>query len=506
MEMTQMNKEERLIWNSLPPVMRSIARVTNSYQHALEIVQNHMSTLIGERADWRRCLEHYFESDEYRNECHDVQSISCVPELSVSDIQQMIAQEEYDTSLINELKLLRQQLSEEDTRAPSLELTTRMAEILGILPESKKGLNKWLADYSGLSSFEKETILDTIRENPALLGVVVESLADHYYDGFMLRYPSCGTVLSQGKRRFYYRGENAYYRTSKASIARGAELQMPERIRGILRDLRLNEGCLFLDNFDAVTRWPLTGSVNYIALAQHYGLRTPMMDVTSDLKTALFFACCTYDSGRWRPLRNEEFEEKGSRKHVERLGGDSRYAILYRSPMDVTDMLWGVHEDDRINLITPIGYQPFMRCSAQHGYMLIINGIDYDMMQDRIFAKYRIRLTEELCQWIFEEMEHGERIYPHKDIPDLLPYFSTINTAKRFSEEAFRIVMENHHSGTENPDHVKAELERYGIFIVSGKSQYISNNRLQKINRRYSVEKALEINNVTPMVRPMLVI
>ena len=55
--------------------------------------------------------------------------------------------------------------------------------------------------------------------------------------------------------------------------------------------LRLNEGCSFLDNFDAVKYWNIS-NISYVALAQHYGLKTIMMDVTSDLMTALFFTSC----------------------------------------------------------------------------------------------------------------------------------------------------------------------------------------------------------------------
>ena len=66
-----------------------------------------------------------------------------------------------------------------------------------------------------------------------------------------------------------------------------------------------------------------------------------MMDVTSDLLTALFFACCKLENdGKWHPLTKDDFEKEDSRVNVKKLGGDSRYAVIYRSPSEITDMKW----------------------------------------------------------------------------------------------------------------------------------------------------------------------
>lgn len=35
--------------------------------------------------------------------------------------------------------------------------------------------------------------------------------------------------------------------------------------------------------------------VDYVGLAQHYGLNTSVLDLTSDINTALFFAMCDYN-------------------------------------------------------------------------------------------------------------------------------------------------------------------------------------------------------------------
>lgn len=84
-----------------------------------------------------------------------------------------------------------------------------------------------------------------------------------------------------------------------------------------------------MDKFDAVRHWSAS-SINYVALAQHYGIKTPMLDITSDLKTALFFACCKYENDQWRPMTRNDF-----------ANSNKKYGILYRSPTEITDMMWG---------------------------------------------------------------------------------------------------------------------------------------------------------------------
>ena len=53
------------------------------------------------------------------------------------------------------------------------------------------------------------------------------------------------------------------------------------------------------------------GDVLYDLLAQHYGLETGWLDITSDFNVALFFATCWYDcsENRWKPLCEEQIRQ-----------------------------------------------------------------------------------------------------------------------------------------------------------------------------------------------------
>lgn len=79
--------------------------------------------------------------------------------------------------------------------------------------------------------------------------------------------------------------------------------------------------------------------VNTLALAQHYGLRTDMLDLTSDIAVAAFFATTELQNGRFVPIG------KGT-------GSISR--LLY---------LLGMTENEEV--FHPVGLQPFQRPGHQ---------------------------------------------------------------------------------------------------------------------------------------------
>ena len=160
-----------------------------------------------------------------------------------------------------------------------------------------------------------------------------------------------------------------------------------------------------------------------------------------------FFACCKYvGKGRlahWEPLRKKDFEAINSRRNVAKLGGDSRFGVIYQIPSELADLLWmnAVDFSDHLtdfpdsmkeilqihNNIIPTGYQPFFRSRLQSAYMLMPSSQDYDMLKDSVFAKLKFRLNENLCEWIYREMGKGDKIYPKDDTPELSKYISAFS-------------------------------------------------------------------------------
>lgn len=103
-----------------------------------------------------------------------------------------------------------------------------------------------------------------------------------------------------------------------------------------------------------------------------------------------------------------------------------------------------------------------MRCSTQYGYMMS-TAEDYDLMQDKLFKKVRFRLTENFCNWIYEE--------PDAELDPIYFYSS---------------------------------LKRYGI-KMKDKVELLSDKNIGKINKRYTIEK-IESRMELPKCRPMLII
>ena len=98
--------------------------------------------------------------------------------------------------------------------------------------------------------------------------------------------------------------------------------------------------------------------VDYEGLAQHYGLRTTMLDFTSDLDVALFFAMCPYNP------ETDTYETVSKEDYV---------GVIYCiSPMQMTRF------DNNFpklfsDIIEVIGLQPFERPALQRGFALRMN-------------------------------------------------------------------------------------------------------------------------------------
>jgi len=410
----------------------------------------------------------------------------------------MLAEEEDYAKTVDELILTSKQGDDKNT-------VTKLASLLGIFPDNNpKALYRYLVAKEKIPEKDWVKIKQSVSENEDLLTVITNVLAKTFLPGYLLEFPGTGSVMTQPRGRYYYRGENAYFRVSKASSFRSNDDMIPPSIQMLINRLRLYQCWETLDRFDAVQHWGFC-EINYMALAQHYGFRTQMLDITSDLKTALFFACCKYGPDRkWHPLTKNEFEHRNSRKHISSiLGGDSRYGILYRSPSEITDLRWCIEpENAAFEIIIPVGYQPFMRCSYQHGYMLLTQP-KYDLFQDERFDKFKFRLTEDLCHWIFEEMDKGNLIYPHDDVPDISPEIESLNNQMVISREVFENTMRDFRMQGPDCDNARAALERYGVTIAENVS-VIMPEKLSEINQSYSAQYAMEKIGITPQISPII--
>lgn len=482
----------------LPAELQKIANVSFDYQLSWKIISDHLKTLYGQYADPQYCLDSYYNSKEYCNNRQAIRRCPDLPLIGMEEIQRMLSEEEEYSQTVDELISTSNQ---GDDKA----IVNKLASLLGIFPDNNpRALYRHLIAKDKIPETAWTKIRKTVSENENLLMVITNILTKTFIPGYLLEFPATGAVMTQPRGRYYYRGENAYFRVSKASCFRSKNDTIPLSIQMLIDRLRLYQCWETLDRFDAVQHWGFC-EINYMALAQHYGFRTQMLDITSDLKTALFFACCKYGSDRkWHPLTEDEFAHRNSRKHISsNCGGDSRYGVLYRSPSEITDLRWCTEpENTAFEIIIPVGYQPFMRCSYQHGYMLLTQP-EYDLFQDKRFDKFKFRLTEELCNWIYEEMDHGNLIYPHDDVPDISIEIESLNTQKAISSDVFENTMRDLQLQGKDYDNAKAVLEYYG-FTIEEKVSVIMPEKLSEINRSYSAQYAMKKIGITPQMSPII--
>lgn len=148
-------------------------------------------------------------------------------------------------------------------------------------------------------------------------------------------------------------------------------------------------------------------------IAQHYGLNTQFIDLTDDLKVALFFASCKHmGDSQYRPIREEELDELG------------KYGVLYE----------GTH-----SWAKAIGYQPFCRCHRQRGYCIDTAGAvpcwEYSLNPGTGFQKYYFERTVELSERLCAEFNGGRKLFPNDG---LIPFSKAIQQIRNMKKIPFR--------------------------------------------------------------------
>ena len=486
-----------------------LLKVSTNYVDSLRLLDNHLKAIYGTEIKRKQVLE------EYKSTNNEIVSINDIEEVSEDYIRELIKTEDEYQLKVNRLH----------------ELNNILSDLKLALDEEKILLLQEAVDLIGLTGDKSGLLVDIIHnysfvEKPehfrslaSALLMIVNEVSKLYESGMQLTFPNTKSMaMTQMKGRCFYRGENAYYKSSKAGCYRGKSWSELKETGWdyALWNLRLYECFYFFDRFDVVKHWKRS-DVNYMALAQHYGLRTPLLDITTNLKTALFFACCKPDKNGldWQPLTKADFEKAYSRRNVAALGGDSRYAVLHYVPTSIVDCQWiTAHENETRGIITPIGYQPFMRCSTQYGYMMTTNE-EYDLMKDKLFKKFKFRLTEDFCKWIYKQMDCGRAIYPNdvdiariQDIVDIVSGMNSRTEFSRYNAENVRkdiAACISDKSDVElDPIYFYSNLKRYGIKIKD-KVDLLSDKKIEKINKRYTLEK-IESRMELPKCSPMFAI
>ena len=287
---------------------------------------------------------------------------------------------------------------------------------------------------------------------------------DKKTDGMRVQYPH-GVIIQQAMRRHYYRGENRIYTESCPALYRTVkgypDIESRELYR-MVADMRIAEFSKMLQEFQHVQNWDIS-DVLYEALAQHYGLETNWLDITSDFMVALFFATCYWDSGenKWKPLTKTQTEQSD----------ETRYGMIFHMPSWYMAQRWtfeigkfaDLSKGITKNLIYPLGFQPFMRCSMQNGYGIYMRTGEA-LQKDIGFEKLRFRHNEELSKRVFDYMKGGELIYPHEGLKGVDFIIEQLKRLTDFSESAFEYALRrSQYFSMKDKDTCRRKLEAFEV-------------------------------------------
>lgn len=251
--------------------------------------------------------------------------------------------------------------------------------------------------------------------------------------------PEDGTVV------FLFRGQNEEFKPCYPSLYR----TVPKKLTPVEMFVWRMRLVLFKEMLDS---YPIVEcffkkhnfKIDYEGLAQHYGLYTSVLDLTSNLDIALFFMTCWHDKSDdcYRPFSD----------------GKEHEGILYvfcpllanePSPLRIRDFM-------KEN-ITPIGLQPFLRPARQKGYALHIA----EGKSTKSWA-YRIRFTNEDSQYYYDKFNEGAALWI-KDI--LVDKTKLISNIIQFSFSTFDLAYEQFRPKGYSKTKLKKELSSLGIVL-----------------------------------------
>lgn len=175
----------------------------------------------------------------------------------------------------------------------------------------------------------------------------------------------------------------------------------------------------------------LNFNVYHLALAQHYGIATELMDVTSDKWIAAFFAATKWDDNIYSP-----FNEDG-------------WGIFYTCKEKHTSA----------PSIRPIGIQPFSRPAEQRGYALPMSKDD-DFEENasiRMFKHY-----PEINEFIFNYTNRSLKLFPHDILKDKA---DIIIKSHSFSKAAYDMAVLNLYPTTK-PEILAEWMDKEKVNIV----------------------------------------
>ena len=261
-----------------------------------------------------------------------------------------------------------------------------------------------------------------------------------------------------GVLHYLYRGQNEEVVPCIPTIYRGN----PNDAQVFLQRMRLVQFHRLLKSHPVVTRFFERHHflVNEEGLAQHYGLKTEVLDLTSSLDVALFFATCKYDMDTdTYDYYHEEGEHEG---------------VLYVfDPVRDNEPSPSLHLEKYMHgNITPIGLQAFPRPGAQYGYALRIR-----KGESTKSWMYKFTFTSEDSKHYYDLFQKGESLW----IKDkLIPKTKEIAGMTTFSYDVFKEAFDKYRPKGYSKTKMKAALAKEHVELVKKQDDVVFDKQEQQ--------------------------
>lgn len=276
----------------------------------------------------------------------------------------------------------------------------------------------------------------------------------------------------------FFRGQAKDYDDCLPTIYRKRERDdgsrsYPSRLEIFIDRMRLVEFEFMLKSHTFVKDWfePNNLNVDFEGLAQHYGLNTEVLDFTSDIDVALFFAICSYNKADDSYRLPDENEPHSGIVYV-------LNPIYYNSRGLLNNHL-NIFEDE----LSPIGLQPFERPAVQKGYSLKLkNGRGLNRVR-----KYEFSYTMDEARDIFEKYNRKEKLWVEDE---LIEPTKRIAKKKNFNYSVFAATWKRHPIEGLTKSECKKMLRERGFVIdchqkIESFSMEVWNRRNKILRNRY---------------------
>lgn len=250
------------------------------------------------------------------------------------------------------------------------------------------------------------TILDVVEmmsayENELILPMVSQIPSSDFYDEGRFNFVSekhnrsIVHLMPTSQSPFtFYRGQSRFYEPCMPSLFRKDKKgKWPTEEDIAYNRLKICEFSRLLDLHPVFREVCCNTFVNYVTMAQHYGLSTEYLDITNSKWVAAFFACTSYDSNTdtYYPV-GRDFGEG--------------YGVMY-----MTDFEMGNPPEEFFEKNDVIGYQYFARPTKQSSFGYSMErGEDFN--SSPFFKKIFFRHDLEAATIVYEMSYHQNRFIP----------------------------------------------------------------------------------------------